>query len=73
MRVDDPEAAAVLEEIPDPQILAAYADDVAIQPCPIDRGKARGIERLDVDAVDLGADLRTQPANFHHGRYPLLR
>src|SRR5207253_10814977 len=67
---DDSEAAAVAQEVLDLELLARHHDDVAVEPRPIDRGEARVVERLDVDAVDLGADLRSQAANLNHRSCP---
>src|SRR5438046_1016456 len=62
----DAEAPAVAQEVFDLEILARHHDHVAVEPHPVDRGEARVVERLDVDAENLGADLRSQAANLNH-------
>src|SRR2546425_2036458 len=67
VRVHDAEAAAVAQEVVDLELLARHHDDVVVEPRPIDAGELRVVERLDVDALDLGADLWPQAA-YLHGR-----
>ena len=69
VRVHDAEAAAVAQEVVDLELLARHHDDVVVEPRPIDAGELRVVERLDVDALDLGADLWPQAA-YLHGRDP---
>src|SRR5262249_9475844 len=71
VRMYGPEAAAVAEEVVDLEILARHDDDVTVEPRPIDRCKPGVIERLDVDPVNLGADLLRQAANLDHGFPPV--
>src|ERR1700730_3136208 len=71
VRVHDPEAAAIAEEVLDLELLTRHHEDVGIQPRSIDDGETRVVELPDVDPVDLRAYLRPQAANLDH-RYVLL-
>src|SRR5437899_2064539 len=72
VRVHDAEAVAVAQEVVDLEVLARHHDDVVVEPRPIDAGELRVVELLDVDALDLGADLWPQAA-YLHGRDPHFR
>src|SRR6185295_1537257 len=50
----------------DRELLVHHDRDVVIEPRPVDPREARVVERLDVDAPDLDADLRAQTPDFHH-------
>src|SRR5262245_38951636 len=67
MRDDDPEAAAVAQEVLDLELLPRHHDHVVVEPGTVDRGEAPIVERLDVDPRDLRADLRAEAVNLDHG------
>src|SRR5206468_12172996 len=66
MRYDDPEAAAVAQEVLDLELLAGHHDHVGVEPRPVDRGEARVVELPDVDSEDLRADLLAETSNLDH-------
>jgi hypothetical protein len=66
MRVHHAEAAAVAEEVFNLELLIRHHEHVAVEPGAIERGEARVVERLDVHAVDLGADLLAEASDFDH-------
>ena len=66
VRHDRPEAAAVAQEILDLELLVAHHQDVVVEPGLVDRRESPIVERLDVDAGDLDADLRAHAANLDH-------
>ena len=66
MRDHHTEATAVAQEVLDLEILVGHHEDVGVEPRAVDRGEAGVVQRLDVDAPDLGANLRSQAANFDH-------
>src|SRR6516162_6123872 len=64
------EALAVADEIGDRQLLAAHAHDVAVEPGLVHLPPIGLIQVLDIDAAHFDPDLRTQTADFEHGRLP---
>ena len=62
----DTEAPAVAQEVVDLEVLAGHDHDVVSEPRAIDVREARVVEPLDVDPVDLRADLRAERANLDH-------
>jgi hypothetical protein len=66
VRNDDAEPAAVVEEVLDRQVLVGHDGDVVVEPRAVDRREAGVVQRLDVDAADLGANLRPQASDLDH-------
>src|SRR5258708_2655152 len=71
MRRDIAEAAAVAQELRDGQLLTGHHHDIVVEPGLIDRRETRIIERPDVDATHLNADLRAHLTDLNH-RFVLL-
>jgi len=71
VRVDHAEAAAVVQELLDGQLLARDHQHVVIEPRAVDRSEAGLVQPADVDPPDLGPDLRSQAVDFDpHGALP---
>jgi hypothetical protein len=64
MGMDDAEPAPIAQEVLDLELLPGYHEHVGIELGTVNRGEARIVERLDVDAVNLRADLRPEAAHF---------
>src|SRR5262249_44870448 len=68
MRLDPAEATAVAQKVVDLELLARHDHDVGVEPRAVNGREARVVQRLDVHAVNLGADLRPQPTNLDDDR-----
>src|SRR5206468_3446271 len=66
VRHDEPEPATVAQEVFDLELLARHHDHVGVEPRAVDLGEAGVVERLDVDAEDLRADLLAEASNLDH-------
>ena len=60
------EAAAVMQEILDFELLVAHDEDVVVEPGSVDRRKPCVVQGLDVDTGDLDTNLRTHAAYLDH-------
>jgi hypothetical protein len=65
-----PKALAIGDKVGDRQVLVAHDHHIPVEPCLIDRVPGGLVHRLDVDAGDLDADLRSQLAYLEHPRSP---
>src|SRR6516225_503582 len=70
MRRHRPKALAIRNKVRDRQVLVAYYHHIAVEPRLVDRVPGGLVHRLDVDAGDLDADLRSQLAYLEHPRSP---
>src|SRR5689334_8333157 len=71
MRGDRAEAAAVVEELLQRQLLPSNDQDIVVEPSLVNGVPGGVVQRTEIDAGDLDADLRAHPAHLHHWRFLL--